>query len=111
MDTWSLVYSAGISWPMNVKLTLKNKRELLVKLMTYLLNKTDKRSIVLLLDNGLAWLKDEAKEQNKGIESLWKEFRELEKVLYGEGSFLLSTTNKVRFEKRMNTIRRMLEKL
>ncbi|WP_121605970.1 hypothetical protein [Virgibacillus sp. Bac332] len=68
----------------------------------------DKKSIVILLDNSLAWLKDEIKEQEKSSDRLWKEFRELESILYGEGSQLLSMTNKVRFEKRLNTIRKML---
>ncbi len=71
----------------------------------------DKKSIVNLLDNGLVWLKDEVKLQEKDTDSLWKEFRELEKVLYGEGETLLSMTNKVRFEKRLNTVRKMLEKI
>lgn len=71
----------------------------------------DKKSIVTVLDNGLSWLKDEVKTNEKGADRLWTEFNELEKILYGEGSQLLSMTNKVRFEKRLNTIRKMLDKL
>jgi iron uptake system EfeUOB component EfeO/EfeM len=70
----------------------------------------DKRSIVYLLDNGLASLKDDVKEKAKDSKTLWNEFNQLEKVLYGEGDKLLSMTNKIRFEKRLNTIRKMLEK-
>lgn len=73
--------------------------------------KQDKKSIVYLLDNGLAYLKDKVKDNEKDVKTLWSEFSQLEKVLYGEGKSLLSMTNKVRFESRLNTIRKMIEKL
>lgn len=72
----------------------------------------DRKSIVYLLDNGLASLKDKVIEATDDeVSSLWSEFRQLEKVLYGEGKVLLSMSNKVRFESRLNTIRKKLEKL
>lgn len=71
----------------------------------------DKKSIVLLLDNGIASLKDDVKEGEKDIETLWFNYRKLHEVLYGQGKHLLSMTNKVRFEKRLTTVKKMLEKL
>lgn len=70
----------------------------------------DKKSIVLLLDNGIASLKDDVKEGEKDLETLWFNYRKLHEVLYREGEQLLSMTNKVRFEKRLSTIKKMLEK-
>ena len=71
----------------------------------------DKKSIVLLLDNGIASLKDDVKEGEKDAETLWFNYRKLHEVLYGQGEYLLSITNKMRFEKRLTTVKKMLEKL
>lgn len=72
--------------------------------------KIDKKSIVNILDSGLGFLKDELKDQSRSNGTNLNEFYKLEKLLYNEGSTLLSTTNKVRFEKRLNTIRKNLDK-
>lgn len=68
----------------------------------------DKKSIVNILDSGLGFLKEELKDPSRDIDTNIAEFYRLEKLLYGEGSTLLSMTNKVRFEKRLNTIRKKL---
>ncbi|WP_182004645.1 hypothetical protein [Priestia aryabhattai] len=74
--------------------------------------KVDKKSIVYVLDNGIASLKDEVIKNDKDNSStLWSKFKHLEKLLYGEGRALLSITNKVRFESRLNTVRKKLEKI
>lgn len=71
----------------------------------------DKKKIVNVLDNGLASLKDDVREgTQEDVETLWIKFSRMEDVLYNEGKELLSMTNKVRFEKRLNTIRKMLRK-
>ena len=70
----------------------------------------DKRSIVNILDSGLGFLKDELTDQSRTSERNLKEFYELEKLLYREGERLLSMTNKTRFEKRLNTIRKQINK-
>lgn len=72
--------------------------------------KIDKKSIVNILDNGLGFLKDELRDQSRSGDTNLSEFYKLEKLLYNEGSQLLSMTNKVRFEKRLNTIRKNLDK-
>ena len=69
----------------------------------------DKKSIVYILDNGLDFLKDELKEPSRTADQNKSDFYRLEKLLYGEGKSLLSTTNKVRFEKRLNTIRKKMD--
>lgn len=71
----------------------------------------DKKSIVNILDNGIASLKDDVKEGEKDTETLWFMYKKLNEVLYGQGANLLSMTNKVKFEKRLNTVKKMLEKL
>ena len=68
----------------------------------------DKKSIAYILDSGLGFLKDELKEPSRDIEANREDFYRLEKLLYGQGDQLLSMTNKVRFEKRLNTIRKKL---
>ncbi|MEC1943147.1 hypothetical protein P9G40_18895 [Bacillus velezensis] len=73
--------------------------------------KLDKKSIVYVLDNGIASLKDEVIGRERDLESLWFRYRKLNQVLYGQGDTLLSNTNKVRFESRLNTVLKKLEKL
>ncbi|WP_137743293.1 hypothetical protein [Robertmurraya siralis] len=70
----------------------------------------NKKSIIYLLDNTIATLKDKVKDCKGETGDLWKEYRKIEKVLYGEGKELLSMTNKVKFESRLNTVKKMLEK-
>ncbi|MFZ4454312.1 hypothetical protein [Salibacterium aidingense] len=72
--------------------------------------KVDKKSIVHILDSGLGFLKDEVKDPSRSPKINKDEFYKLESLLYGEGSELLSPTNKVKFEKRLNTIRKNLHK-
>lgn len=72
--------------------------------------KIDKRSIVVILDSGLGFLKDELKDPSRSGNRNKEDFYRLEKLLYGQGEKLLSITNKVRFEKRLNTIRKNLDK-
>ncbi|MEB8858736.1 hypothetical protein BK703_30690 [Bacillus thuringiensis serovar silo] len=71
----------------------------------------DKKSIVYILDNEIASLKDRVVESDGAdSSSLWIKFNRLEKLLYGEGRTLLSMTNKMKFESRLNTIRKRLNK-
>jgi hypothetical protein len=72
--------------------------------------KVDKKSIVTILDGGLGFLKGELKEQSRSNEMNKDEFYKLESLLYGEGNQLLSMTNKIRFESRLNTIRKSIHK-
>lgn len=72
--------------------------------------KIDKKTIVNILDSGIGFLKDELKDQSRSKSTNLDEFYRLEKLLYGEGATLLSTTNKVRFEKRLKTIRKSINK-
>lgn len=71
--------------------------------------KMDKKSIVHILDNGLGFLKDEIKDPSRTADQNKSDFYRLEKILYGEGKSLLSMTNQVRFEKRLNTIRKKMD--
>lgn len=71
--------------------------------------KIDKRSIVVILDSGIGFLKDELKEPSRSGSSNKDDFYRLEKLLYGQGEKLLSNTNKSRFEGRLNTIRKRLD--
>lgn len=70
----------------------------------------DKKSIVYVLDEGLKWLKEELKEPSQPAKTNLNDFYDLEELLYGEGRDLLSYTNQKRFEKRLNTIRKSLDK-
>lgn len=70
--------------------------------------KLDRKSIVYVLDNGISFLKDELKDNSRGSSENIKEFYRLESLLYGEGRRMLSTTNQVRFERRLNTIRKKM---
>lgn len=68
----------------------------------------DRKNIVYVLDNGISFLKDELKDQDRSGSTNIEEFYSLESLLYGEGERLLSMTNKVRFESRLNTIRKKM---
>ncbi|WP_353856756.1 hypothetical protein [Bacillus sp. Bos-x628] len=71
----------------------------------------DKKSIVHILDNGIASLKEDIKESDgNDMSSLRFKFNKLHELLYMRGDHLLSMTNKVRFESRLNTCRKMIER-
>jgi hypothetical protein len=72
----------------------------------------DKKSTFNVLDNGLAFIKDELKEVNEdNKDRIIEEFYRMEKLLYKEGRDLLAISYLVKFEKRLNTLRRKVEKL
>jgi hypothetical protein len=72
----------------------------------------DKKSAFNILDNGLAFLKDEIKDINEdNKDRIIEEFYRLEEFLYKEARNVVAMSYLVKFEKRLNTIRKKVEKL
>lgn len=70
----------------------------------------DKKKIIYVLETGTDYLKDMVSTKEKDVDTLWSDFRNLHDLFYNEGRELLSITNAVKFERKLNTIRKKLEK-
>lgn len=71
----------------------------------------DKKGVAYVLSIGLSSLEDNIKDKTiDNKESAWREYNDLYKLLYEEGKDLLSTTNKIKFERKLNKIQKMIEK-
>jgi tRNA A-37 threonylcarbamoyl transferase component Bud32 len=70
----------------------------------------DKKKIVHVLDNGLGYVRDSLRDKSMDVNTAQNHYEDLKKLLYNEGRDLLSMSNKVRFESKLRTIKKLIEK-
>ena len=74
--------------------------------------KLDKKGIINVLDNGLAYVKDGLKEKDADIDKMVAEFSRLHDLLYDRYTTqIVPLSYLVKFEKRAGTIIKILKKL
>lgn len=71
----------------------------------------NKKKIVYVLDSGLGYVRDSLKDKSMDISTAQDHYEDLKKLLYNDGRDLLSVTNKVRFESKLRTIKKLIDKM
>lgn len=79
--------------------------------MSYYGNLGNKKDVEYLLQTGCDYLQSIVKDhEGESAEKTFDDLARLKKVLYNEGQ-MMSLTNRVKFEKRINSLEKKLEKV